>query len=306
MNLPCRTLLLALLVCLTAPAPAQRRNALYNDYIKQYAPLAITQMQKYRVPASITLAQGLLESGAGRSSLAKESNNHFGIKCHTDWKGRRTYYDDDSKNDCFRVYSDVKDSYEDHSRFLRSGARYAFLFDLSITDYRGWAKGLKRAGYATDPGYANRLIGIIETYELYKYDKEGMSRREQRRWERTLRKKPWLANPHQVYVANDLAYVIAREGDNFHLLEGEFDISASRLAKYNEVDKHYSLQAGDIIYLAKKNKKAAERYTTHTVKAGDSMYSISQKYGIRLKNLYRMNKKSAEYAPQVGDKLRLR
>lgn len=295
------------LLILFLPASAQRRNSRYNDYIKQYSELAIDQMNRYKIPASITLAQGLLESGAGQSVLARKSNNHFGIKCHNTWRGRKVYHDDDARGECFRAYRKVEDSYEDHSKFLRQGARYAFLFKLKITDYKGWAKGLKKAGYATDPSYANRLITIIEDYELYKYDTKGMSKREARRWEKELKKKPWLANPHQVYLANGLAYVVARDGDTFRLLGGEFDISWKKLVDYNDLHKEYTIETGDIIYLKKKNKKAQKPYTVHIVRDGESMHSIAQKYGIRLKNLYKMNRKDVEeYVPEVGDRLRLR
>ena len=140
-------------------------------------------------------------------------------------------HDDDARNECFRAYRNPKDSYEDHSLFLKRGARYAFLFKLKITDYKGWARGLKKAGYATDPSYANRLITIIEDYDLYKYDSRGMSKREARNWEKELKKKPWLANPHQVYIANDIAYVVARDGDTFQFLGKEFGISWRKLVK---------------------------------------------------------------------------
>ena len=133
---------------------AQRKNKAYLDYIEKYSSLAVKHQKQYGIPASITLAQGLLESGAGRSELARMSNNHFGIKCHSDWKGKRVYYDDDKKDDCFRKYNKPEDSFEDHARFLKR-ARYASLFELKVTDYRGWAKGLKRCGYATDKSYAN-------------------------------------------------------------------------------------------------------------------------------------------------------
>ena len=295
------------LLILFLPASAQRRNSRYNEYIKQYSSLAVDQMNRYKIPASITLAQGLLESGAGQSVLARKSNNHFGIKCHNTWRGRKVYHDDDARDECFRAYRKVEESYEDHSKFLTQGARYAFLFKLKVTDYKGWARGLKKAGYATDPSYANRLITIIEDYDLYKYDTKGMSKREARRWAKELKKKPWLANPHQVYIANGLAYVVARDGDTFRLLGGEFDISWKKLVDYNDLHKEYTIEAGDIIYLKKKNKKAQKPYTVHIVRDGESMHSISQKYGIRLKNLYKMNRKDAdEYVPEVGDRLRLR
>ncbi len=301
-----RILSILLLCFILQTLSAQRRNSAYQTYIKEYADLAVEQMKKHKIPASITLAQGLLESGAGRSSLARKSNNHFGIKCHSDWRGKKTYHDDDAPKECFRVYSSVKDSYDDHSQFLKRGARYAFLFELKITDYKGWARGLKKAGYATDRSYANRLITIIEDYELYKYDNQGMSKREARRWEKELKKKPWLANPHQVYIANGLAYVVARDGDTFQLLGGEFGIKWKKLVRYNDLHQDYTLEEGDIVYLKQKNKKASKAYETYVVRDGDSMHSIAQKFGIRLGNLYKMNKKNGEYVPEVGDELRLR
>ena len=225
------TAIIAFLFISITTVQAQRRNARYNEYIKQYAPLAVEQMQRHKIPASITLAQGLLESGAGYSELARKSNNHFGIKCGGNWRGRTVRHDDDARNECFRAYRNPKDSYEDHSDFLKRGARYAFLFKLKITDYKGWARGLKKAGYATDPSYANRLITIIEDYELYKYDSRGMSKRDVRSWEKELKKKPWLANPHQVYIANDIAYVVARDGDTFQVLvSGTTGTTAARFS----------------------------------------------------------------------------
>jgi hypothetical protein len=301
-----RFVALTLCFCCLVTLSAQRRNSLYLEYINKYAPLAIEQMKLHKIPASITLSQGLLESGAGRSGLARKSNNHFGIKCHSDWRGKRTYHTDDAPNECFRVYATVRDSYEDHSAFLKRGARYAFLFELNITDYRSWARGLKKAGYATDPSYANRLITIIEDYELYKYDAQALSRRQAEKMEKELKKKPWLAQPHEVFIANGLAYVVARTGDTFKMLGKELDMSWRKLIDYNDLHRDYTLEEGDIIYLKKKNKKAQKAYTSYTVRDGDSMHSISQKFGIRLKNLYKMNRKDGEYIPEVGDKLRLR
>ena len=209
-----RNLYILLTVCLltVGSVSAQRRQTSYNNYIKQYAPLAVQQMKQHNVPASITLAQGLLESGAGLSKLALESNNHFGIKCGVGWRGRSVRANDDAPNECFRAYRKVEDSYQDHSLFLVGNQRYSSLFSLKKTDYKGWAKGLKKAGYATDPSYANKLITIIETYDLYKYDTDGMSKREVKKWQKLLKKKPWLANPHEVKIANGLAYVAIPSG----------------------------------------------------------------------------------------------
>ena len=275
---------------------AQTRSRQYEEYIKKYRELAVEEMKKYHIPASITLAQGLLESGAGQSTLARKSNNHFGIKCGSDWRGKTVSHDDDARGECFRAYKHPKQSYEDHSKFLVGRPRYASLFKLKITDYKGWARGLKKAGYATNPRYAEQLIGIIELYDLYKYDTKGGLK-----W---MKENP---NPHQPYIANGLVYVVVRSGDSWKGISKEFDISQKKLRKYNDLYKGYALQVGDILYLEEKNKRASKEHIVHVLRAGESMYSVSQKYGIRLKNLYKLNKMDAEDpAPEVGTILRLR
>jgi len=286
--------LLTIFVCLSFQA--QTRNKQYEDYIKQYRDLAVDEMKKYHIPASITLAQGLLESGAGQSTLARKSNNHFGIKCGSDWLGKTVRHNDDARGECFRAYKHPKQSYEDHSKFLAGRPRYASLFKLKITDYKGWARGLKKAGYATDPRYAQRLIDIIELYDLDKYDKKGGLK-----W---MKENP---NPHQPYIANGLLYIVVRVGDTWKSISKEFDISQKKLRKYNDLYKGYELQPGDILYLEKKNRKAQKEHIVHVLRAGESMYLISQKYGIRLKNLYKLNKMDAEDpSPEAGTILRLR
>ena len=286
--------LLTITLCLAIQA--QPRNKQYESYIKKYRELAVEEMKKYHIPASITLAQGLLESGAGKSELARKSNNHFGIKCGGDWRGKTVSHDDDARGECFRAYKHPKDSYEDHSKFLVGRPRYASLFKLKITDYKGWARGLKKAGYATNPRYADQLIGIIELYELYKYDEKNYLK-----W---VKKNP---NPHQTYIANDLLYIVVRAGDSWKSISQEFDISQKKLRKYNDLYKGYALQVGDILYLEQKNKRADEDHIVHVLRAGESMYSIAQKYGIRLKNLYKLNKMHEDDpTPEVGTILRLR
>ena len=286
--------LLAIFVCLSLQA--QTRNKQYEDYIKQYRDLAVDEMKKYHIPASITLAQGLLESGAGQSTLARKSNNHFGIKCGSDWQGKTVRHNDDARGECFRAYKHPKQSYEDHSKFLAGRPRYASLFKLKITDYKGWARGLKKAGYATDPRYAQRLIDIIELYDLDKYDKKGGLK-----W---MKENP---NPHQPYIANGLLYIVVRAGDTWKSISKELDISQKKLRKYNDLYKGYELRPGDILYLEKKNRKAQKEHIVHVLRAGESMYLISQKYGIRLNNLYKLNNMDAdEPAPEVGTILRLR
>ena len=286
--------LLTIFVCLVLQA--QTRNKQYESYIKQYRDLAVEEMKKYRIPASITLAQGLLESGAGQSTLARKSNNHFGIKCGSDWRGKTVSHDDDARGECFRAYKHPKQSYEDHSKFLANRPRYASLFKLDITDYKGWARGLKKAGYATNPRYAEQLIGIIELYDLHKYDRKGGLK-----W---MKENP---NPHQTYIANGLVYIVVRAGDSWKSISKELDISQKKLRTYNDLYKGYALQVGDILYLEKKNRKAGKEHIVHVLRAGESMYSISQKYGIRLKNLYKLNKMDEDDpAPEVGTILRLR
>jgi hypothetical protein len=146
-------------------------QTLTNDYINDYKDLAVEEMKLYNIPASITLSQGILESSNGESMLATKANNHFGIKCHSSWQGDRVFHDDDEKGECFRKYNNVEDSYRDHSLFLANSSRYSFLFDIPIQNYKSWAKGLKKAGYATNPKYSKLLINIIKRYNLDQYDK---------------------------------------------------------------------------------------------------------------------------------------
>lgn len=284
------------LMCCCLLMQAQTRNKQYEDYIKKYRDIAVREMKRYHIPASITLAQGLLESGAGQSTLARKSNNHFGIKCGGDWSGRTVSHDDDARGECFRAYKHPQESYEDHSKFLAGRSRYASLFKLKITDYKGWAHGLKKAGYATNPRYAYQLIGIIELYGLHQYDtKSGL------KW---MKENP---DPHQPYVANGLLYIVIRAGDSWKSISKEFDISQKKLREYNDLYKGYALQVGDILYLEKKNKKADKEHIVHVLRSGESMYTVAQKYGIRLKNLYKLNKmRPDDPAPELGTILRLR
>ncbi len=296
---------LLLAVCALTAGAQMRRNTAYLNYISQYKDLAIEQMLRYRVPASITLAQGLLESRAGLSDLAVRGNNHFGIKCHG-WTGRKTYHDDDEAGECFRAYDNARQSYEDHSRFLSQNSRYARLFSLDRTDYRGWAKGLKACGYATNPNYANSLIGIIETYGLSQYDRANTY---DRFLERHTADKP--ARPgetlHQIYSYNDNYYVEAREGDTYASIAKEVGLSARKIAKYNERNKKDTLSPGEYVYLKKKRTKAEKKYKKrpHTVKVGESLYSIAQYYGVRTKSLYKKNKLSPDYQLRVGDRIKV-
>lgn len=275
-------------------------NKAYSDYFNQWGEVAMQQMIQYRIPASITLAQGVLESAAGRSELALRANNHFGIKCNG-WTGRRSYHDDDERGECFRAYDNAYQSYVDHSVFLSTSQRYRRLFDLKRTDYKGWAKGLKACGYATSPTYATKLIEIIETYKLYQYD-QG---KEFNRKENVLLQQGEMRH---IYTFNKNYYIRARRGDTFRRIAEDVDISYRKLAKYNERNKNDVLEEGEIIWLHKKAKKAPKAFKNrpHRVEAGESMYTISQRYGIRLKYLYKMNDLSPDYVIRTGDLLRVR
>jgi len=280
-------------------------NAQFQQYIDQYKDCAIEQMLKWKVPASITLAQGLMESGAGKSRLAVQGNNHFGIKCH-DWLGATIYHDDDERGECFRAYSSAFESFEDHSLFLVTGKRYASLFQLKITDYQGWARGLKAAGYATNPKYAQQLIDIIQLYKLYEFDKV-------KKYDKFLTEHTKAATQngqslHLIKIYNKNYYITARRGDTFRSIGEEIGVSYKKIAKYNERDRNSQLQEGEVIWLKKKQKKAPKEYKKrrHYVRGGESMYSIAQHYGIRLKSLYKMNRLSPDYDLRVGDELRVR
>jgi LysM repeat protein len=262
-------------------------------------------MLKWKVPASITLAQGLLESGAGESTLARKGNNHFGIKCHN-WSGGTMYVDDDRRNECFHTYRSAFDSYEDHSRFLASGQRYRSLFKLKITDYKGWARGLKAAGYATNPRYAESLIDIIQLYKLYEYDKAKDYDKFMTQHAKDYNVGGQPLHPIGMYNKNYFLY--ARRGDTFRSIGEEVGISYKKLARYNERDKNDTLEEGEIIWLQKKARKAPKAFKNrpHRVEPGESMYIISQRYGIRLKNLYKMNDLSPDYVIHTGDLLKVR
>ena len=213
----------------------QKSNKTLNkyslQYIKKYAPIAVSEMHKYKVPASITLAQGILESGNGRSQLASKSNNHFGIKCHTGWKGAKVYHDDDEKGECFRKYKYVESSYEDHSQFLSGRRRYASLFALRKTDYKGWSKGLKKAGYATDKNYPKKLIKIIETYELYEFDKirEKDLKRVKKETSKTER-KPKIKTKKRAKK-----YYEVKKGDTLYSIARKYETSVTKLKKVNDL-----------------------------------------------------------------------
>lgn len=268
-------------------------------YIEKYYKIAMREMNDYGIPASITLAQGILESAAGTSRLAVQANNHFGIKCHNDWSGEKIYHDDDKNNECFRKYEHAEESFIDHSQFLKDRARYSFLFELDKTDYKAWAKGLKEAGYATDPNYPTRLITLIEKYELYKYDKESFTSKEEgvKTPAKTVKEKN----------ESGLKYVYVQKGESYYTLAVKYNIPFGLIYSYNDVDrKTRQPEEGTIVYLQKKKKKITWGEGIHIVEKGESMHDISQKYGIRLHSLYDLNNMSYNTKAEVGQLLKLR
>lgn len=301
----------------TQPVVAMERQ----EYIARYSNLAREEMRRTGIPASITMAQALLESDNGNSYLARAGNNHFGIKCHKDWSGKKIYYDDDKRHECFRKYSSPEQSFRDHSEFLVNGSRYAFLFDLNPGDYKGWAKGLKKAGYATHPHYDKLLIRIIEENHLHELDDAKFVSKDVQRNERKQDVKQEhvssaaLSEPgtftikspgHPVYQNNRIDYIIVRPGDTMERLRKELDLLPWELAKYNELDQGAALVPGQILYLQPKRKQAEAGFKTHTIMQGETLYSISQKYGIRLKSLYELNNLEPGAEPPPGTILKLR
>lgn len=283
-----------------------RWNQTYQLYINQYKDLAIREMLQYRIPASITLAQAVFESGAGRSRLARLGNNHFGIKCHG-WTGRTIAEDDDALGECFRAYDHPLQSFEDHSKFLVNSSRYRRLFSLSMQDYRGWAHGLKACGYATNPRYAYKLIELIELYKLYVYDNARSYDHAMVEYSGNQTVVNQAKPLHPIAIFNKNYYIRARRGDTFKLIGEEIGVSYKKIAKYNERDKDDALTEGEIIFLKKKRKRAPKVFKNrpHVVKNGESLYIIAQIYGMRLSSLYKLNDFTPDHTIHVGDVVRV-
>lgn len=272
-------------------------------FIKKYKNIAVEEMDRTGIPASIKLAQGILESGCGTSRLAENANNHFGIKCHN-WNGPSFTMDDDSADECFRKYKNPEESWVDHSDFLLSRPRYASLFELAKTDYKGWAKGLKKAGYATAPDYAQKLIRIIEEEELYEFDRPG---RKFHRIPNELNYKLSESKNYQSQVVylNNIPCIKVKEGDTFEGIAQYFGIPLRKLLAYNDKNE-LSIKNGMHIFLKHKKNKAPKGYIFHKAKAGDTMYMISQTYGIKLGKLLKYNFMENGEKPQVGEMISLR
>ena len=282
-----------------------------EEYIERYKAIAVAHMERYGIPASITMAQGILESDAGNSRLSKESNNHFGIKCKKSWTGAKVYHDDDAKGECFRAYPSVEASYNDHAEFLDSSPRYDSLFAYPSNDYRSWARGLKAAGYATAPDYAERLVAIIERYKLHLLDREdgaaiyssGKTAQENAEYfasQSSARQEERISydifrvtvNAHRgynVYRTNHTCYIIAKEGDTYRTIGKLFDISERTLCKFNDVAKGAALKKGDMVFIERKQNCWLGNAMLHVVRKDETLHSLAQSYGIRARKLARLN-----------------
>lgn len=277
------------LVILTNSAFGQEISR--KEYIEKYSSLAVKQMHQYKIPASITLAQGILESNNGNSRLAIKANNHFGIKCHG-WEGAKIFADDDKKNECFRNYKNVLESFVDHSLFLNKYSRYEFLFDYKITDYKSWAKGLKKAGYATNSKYPELLIKIIEENKLYQFDKEKID-------------KNLISGKRNIYMhPNKIKYVISQNQETYATIAKSLNIKLKQILKYNDDNKLSVLNVGTKVFIQPKRNRSKQRI--HVVNKGEDLRSISQTYGIKMKSLKRRNELILKNSLNNGDKLRLR
>ena len=339
-----RSLLLYILAFCVSGLYAQSHQ---KAYIERYSEIAVAEMYRSGVPASITLAQGLLESGYGRSELAVKSNNHFGIKCHNGWQGGKVYHDDDAKGECFRKYDTPEESYRDHSDFLRYRDRYKFLFEYKTTDYKSWAYGLKKAGYATDPSYPRKLINLIEEYQLHEFDtkpstfaqKEVETGPEQKAEKKPEHKPKGKSKKHEapqsiptppsqieqvkevrpdkretfrfslsreMYSQNGVLFVYASEGETYASIAESNRLFLRELLRFNELQEDVPLKPGTVVYLQKKKKSAAEGLEMHVIEKGETLRGISQRYGVRLDQLCKINGIEDKNVIREGDIIRLR
>lgn len=330
-----RTLFVVFSFIVCALLTAKDGRTPQEEYISKYAGIAVAEMYRSGIPASITLAQGLLESGAGRSSLASEGNNHFGIKCHNNWKGKTMRADDDAKNECFRVYSSAEESFRDHSDFLRYRDRYKFLFDFDITDYKSWAAGLKKAGYATDPGYASKLIKYIEDYDLSAYDKmtlqevyssdpdaEELSFEEE--YPSEIPDSPLSIEAasssyaggieqytfpmsRKLYSRNGVPFLQSVEGETYSSIAKDNNLFLKEVLRFNDLKSESDLLPGTVVYLASKKKMAAKGLDKYIVESdGESLRDIAQRFAIKKKNLLKMNDMTESSRIYEGDEILLR
>ena len=329
-----KSILVAFLFLLGCSAVGAQTRQTREEYVDRYKSIAVAHMERYGIPASITLAQGILESDCGNSPLSRSSNNHFGIKCKRDWTGQRVFHDDDARGECFRAYGSVEASYEDHARFLDAQPRYDSLFVYPADDYHSWARGLKAAGYATAPDYAQRLCRIIEECQLYLLDRpqgeELYAARSRSRAEQAVEgfEAESSVNPlspvseervdpdnfrvtinaykgYNIYVTNGVNYVIAKQGDTFESLAGIFCVSAGNLRKFNDLQGKVQPVRGEQIYIDRKQKRWEGNARHHIVTEGETVTSVAQSYALREKSLRKLNKLKKDAVLRTGQTLRI-
>lgn len=323
-----RAVLIAVLFLAGAVAKAQDA-AIINEYIEKYKELAIEEMQRTGVPASIKLAQGIHETMAGTSVLVQKSNNHFGIKCKSNWTGESVSHDDDARGECFRKYPSAEDSYRDHSNFLKNNQRYAGLFALDPLDYSGWANGLKKAGYATNPKYPQIIIRLIEDYKLQDYSLIALGKKEREdnlattttstgdssaaitsanestgQPEEDAAPSEAANFPSGEFKINETKVIYGKKGTPVLVIAQQYDVPLNKLFEYNEMVQVENLPDDQLVYLQRKRTKGHNEY--HTVRAGETLRDISQTEAIRLESLLEYNQLKAHMRPAVGEKLYLR
>lgn len=326
-----------LLLCFATVFVSAQRSQVILQYIEKYKEIAIKEMQRTGVPAAITLAQGILESKSGQSDLVMRSQNHFGIKCKNDWMGGKVYHDDDEKGECFRSYASAEESYKDHSDFLKSRKHYAFLFKLDPTDYEGWAKGLKKAGYATNPAYPQRLMKLIQEYDLQQYTLIALQNNQQREDELfamngqpqakivavvaadtvsdinnnqqlvfpTASKSPKLTYPAGIFYINGVKALYAKEGTSLLWIANQYHLSLQKLIGINELHGSTDILAKDqVIYLSRKARKGSNDFYISTGK--ETIEEIAHKEAVLTDAVIQYNKLKKGDIPAAGEKIYLK
>lgn len=329
-----RTLVFLLTLAGATTAQSKPPRQTLEEYVDRYKAIAVGHMERYGIPASVTMAQGILESDCGNSWLSSNSNNHFGIKCKKNWTGEKIYHDDDAKGECFRCYPSVEASYRDHAEFLDSQPRYDSLFAYASTDYKSWARGLKAAGYATAPDYAQRLVRIIETNKLYLLDQaggvglygsrhgsksdpetwfEGQSSVEQTATAGTgvdpddYRVTINAHNGYNVYATNNVHYVLAKQGDTFEHIGKQFRVSPRNLRKFNDLkDKTAQPMTGEVVYIERKKARWEGNAQHHICREGETAYAVGQSYAIRTRSVEKLNKLKGGKGLVAGQQLRIK
>lgn len=316
-----RSILLVVFLSVTVTTIFAQKKEVILAYIDNYKTLAISEMKRTGVPASIKLAQGIHETMAGTSDLVLKSNNHFGIKCKTGWSGAKVYHDDDAAGECFRSYVKAEDSYKDHSDFLKGSPRYAFLFQLDPEDYEAWAYGLKKAGYATNIRYSKILIGLIQDYNLQQYSLMALGKlkasdettatgpRNEPTSEEAGSTETVITMPEQHYPAgefliNNTKVIYVKGGTSWLALAEKYNMPLSRLLDFNDLEAEEPIaEPGRLVYIQRKRKAGPTEF--HIVQKGEHMYDIAQKEGIRLESLRELNQLFEGMEPAPGQKLQL-